>query len=48
MIDGKFPDYDKVIPKDNRVDAKANVDEFVSALDRLKSLSSDRKGVIKT
>ena len=31
----------------NRVEAKANVDEFVSALDRLKSLSSDRKGVIK-
>ena len=24
-----------------------NVDEFISALDRLKSLSSDRKGVIK-
>ena len=47
MIDGKFPEYDKVMPKDNRVDAKANVDEFVSALDRLKSLSSDRKGVIK-
>ena len=47
VIDGKFPDYDKVIPKDERVEAKANVDEFVSALDRLKSLSSDRKGVIK-
>ena len=47
VIDGKFPDYEKVIPKDARVDAKANIDEFVSALDRLKSLSSDRKGVIK-
>ena len=47
VIDGKFPDYDKVIPKDERVSAKANVEEFVSALDRLKSLSSDRKGVIK-
>ena len=46
VIDGK-PDYNKVIPKDERIDAKANVDEFVSALDRLKSLSSDRKGVIK-
>ena len=47
VIDGKFPDYDKVIPKDERVPAKSNVEEFVSALDRLKSLSSDRKGVIK-
>ena len=47
VIDGKFPDYEKVIPKDERVAAKSNVEEFISALDRLKSLSSDRKGVIK-
>ena len=47
VIDGKFPDYEKVIPKDTRTGAKANAEEFVSALDRLKSLSSDRKGVIK-
>ena len=47
VIDGKFPDYEKVIPNDERIDAKANVEDFVSALDRLKSLSSDRKGVIK-
>ena len=47
VIDGKFPDYEKVIPKDERIAAKSNVEEFISALDRLKSLSSDRKGVIK-
>ena len=47
VIDGKFPDYEKVIPKDERVSAKSNIEEFISALDRLKSLSSDRKGVIK-
>ena len=47
VIDGKFPDYEKVIPKDERIPAKSNVEEFISALDRLKSLSSDRKGVIK-
>ena len=47
MIDGKFPDYEKVISKDERIAAKSNVEEFISALDRLKSLSSDRKGVIK-
>ena len=40
-------DYEKVIPKDDRVSAKSNVDEFISAQTRLKSLSSDRKGVIK-
>ncbi len=47
VIDGKFPEYEKVIPKDERIPAKSNVEDFISALDRLKSLSSDRKGVIK-
>ena len=47
VIDGKFPDYEKVIPTDDRVQSKSNVEEFVSALDRLKSLSTDRKGVVK-
>ncbi len=47
VIDGKFPDYDKVIPQDERKPAKAKIEEFVAALDRLKSLSSDRKGIVK-
>ena len=47
VIDGKFPDYERVIPSDPRKDVKANVNEFMSAVDRIKSLSLDRKGVIK-
>ncbi|MEK9895988.1 MAG: hypothetical protein VW518_06115, partial [Burkholderiaceae bacterium] len=47
VIDGKFPDYERVIPKDSRKEVKAKVSEFISAVDRIKSLSLDRKGVIK-
>ena len=47
VIDGKFPDYERVIPSDSRKDVKANVNDFMSAVDRIKSLSVDRKGVIK-
>ena len=47
VIDGKFPDYERVIPKDQRKEVKAKVADFVSAVDRIKSLSLDRKGVIK-
>ena len=47
VIDGKFPDYERVIPSDSRKDVKANVKDFMSAVDRIKSLSVDRKGVIK-
>jgi len=36
-----------VIPSDPRKEVKANVREFISAVDRIKSLSIDRKGVIK-
>ena len=47
VIDGKFPDYERVIPKDTRKEVKAKVADFISAIDRIKSLSLDRKGVIK-
>lgn len=47
VIDGKFPDYERVIPTDSRKEVRANVAEFISAVDRIKSLSVDRKGVIK-
>src|SRR5210317_450163 len=47
VIDGKFPDYERVIPKDTRKEVKAKVADFISAVDRIKSLSLDRKGVIK-
>ena len=47
VIDGKFPDYEKVIPSDTRKEVLANVVDFISAVDRIKSISADRKGVIK-
>lgn len=47
VIDGKFPDYERVIPTDSRKDVSANLKDFISAVDRIKSLSIDRKGVIK-
>ena len=47
VIDGKFPDYERVIPNDTRKEVRANVADFISAVDRIKSLSLDRKGVIK-
>ena len=47
VIDGKFPDYEKVIPKDERDEIKADAIKFSNALDRLRALSSDRKGVVK-
>ena len=36
-----------MIPTDSRKEVRANVAEFISAVDRIKSLSVDRKGVIK-
>ena len=47
VIDGKFPDYEKVIPTDERDEIKADAIKFSNALDRLRALSSDRKGVVK-
>ena len=47
VIDGKFPDYERVIPNDTRKEVRAKVADFISAVDRIKSLSLDRKGVIK-
>ena len=47
VIDGKFPDYERVIPSDTRKEVRAKVADFISAVDRIKSLSLDRKGVIK-
>ena len=44
---GANPDYEKVIPKDERDEIKADAIKFSNALDRLRALSSDRKGVVK-
>ncbi len=46
LIDGEFPDYKQVVPKDNDKRIKTNKEDFLSALKRVSLLSSDRiKGV---
>ncbi len=46
LIDGDFPDYTKVIPKDNPNLAKLDHDELLQALRRVSILSSERyKGI---
>ena len=46
LIEGDFPDYTKVIPKDNPQVAKIDHEEFLHALRRVSILSSERyKGI---
>jgi len=46
LIDGNFPDYRRVIPKDNPVEVQIPRDELVGALKRVSLLANDRsKGV---
>lgn len=46
LIDGKYPDYTRVIPRNNEITAEFNRDELVSAISRVKLLSSAvNKGV---
>ena len=46
LIDGEFPEYRKVIPKDNPHTLKIEQDEFLKALRRVSILSSERyKGI---
>jgi DNA polymerase-3 subunit beta len=46
LVDGEFPDYDRVIPKDNERVAEIPCDAFLHALRRMSILSSEKsKGV---
>jgi DNA polymerase III subunit beta len=46
LIEGDFPDYSKVIPKDNPQLARIEQDDFLHALRRVSILSSERyKGI---
>ncbi len=47
VIDGKFPDYQKVIPKDNNKTLTVSSEEFINSVDRVTSVSLDRKEGIK-
>jgi len=47
VIDGRFPDYNKVIPKDNHKILEIKLSEFKNSIDRVTSVSSDRKEGLK-
>ncbi len=43
VIDGKFPDYDKVVPKNNKKILSLNVKDFIHSIERVITVSIDRK-----
>ena len=47
VIDGKFPDYEKVVPKNNNKILKVNVKDFINSLERVITVSIDRKEGVK-
>lgn len=47
LIDGTFPDYDRVIPKGNNKTARLDRAELTSALDRVSTISSERGRAVK-
>lgn len=47
LIDGTFPDYEKVIPSDNDKVMEINVESFSKAVDRVSTISSEKSRAIK-
>ena len=47
VIDGKFPNYNQVIPKDNTKILEIKLKDFVNAVNRVVSVSSDKKEGVK-
>ncbi|MCL2567490.1 MAG: DNA polymerase III subunit beta [Alphaproteobacteria bacterium] len=47
LIDGNFPNYDRVIPKDNDKILEVNRDEFVKAIDLVSMYSDDKLKFVK-
>ena len=47
LIDGTFPDYGRVIPKDNDKELKVSNAEFTSAVDRVSTIASERGRAVK-
>ena len=47
VIDGRFPDYSKVIPKDNDKILQIKLDEFKNSIERVTTVSLDRKEGLK-
>ena len=47
MIDGKFPDYRKVVPKNNNKTLLVNAENFIHSIERVTTVSIDRKEGVK-
>ena len=47
LIDGKFPNYQQVVPKENQKKLKINLKSFVNSVDRVASVSLDKKDGVK-
>jgi DNA polymerase-3 subunit beta len=47
LVDGEFPDYERVIPKSNDREALISVDQFLHALRRMLILSSEKSRGVK-
>ena len=47
VIDGRFPDYDKVVPKNNNKTLQIKLNEFKNSIERVTTVSSDRKEGLK-
>ena len=47
MIDGKFPDYKKVVPTNNSKTLVVSSKDFVNSIERVMSVSLDRKEGVK-
>ena len=47
VIDGRFPDYSKVVPKNNDKILQIKLDEFKNSIERVTTVSSDRTKGLK-
>tara|TARA_B110000438_G_C15807314_1_gene648019 strand:- start:435 stop:1550 length:1116 start_codon:yes stop_codon:yes gene_type:complete len=47
LIDGNFPDYNRVIPQDNNNILKINRNNFSLAVDRVSTITTDKSPIIK-
>ncbi len=47
VIDGKFPEYEKVVPKNNNKILSVNVKDFINSIERVITVSIDRKEGVK-
>ena len=47
VVDGTFPEYDRVIPKDNKKKLEVDATEFAKSVDRVATISSERARAVK-